>query len=264
MVVYYKRRGKFVRPPKSKSMKSVPKNTKKYVKKQINRNKELKQLGILSKAATQNEIVAQDTWEAYAGTSTNSLTSIGQGDDDFSRDADRVVLSHIDVGLEINFPSMNPVVADYEESLPARVFRAIFVQLKKHATVAQILTVLNTTLTAGSITPLRGNDKLEKFCHILKEINVTEIPKTSTVSDTAGARAIIASQTINKHFRLRPKISRLEWLTATTSASIPDVQGGVVGFFYTVETDSGGVTPAITDAQSAHYRYNAVTRFREL
>lgn len=248
---------------KKRNAKAVPKATKKYVKHAIKVHNELKQLGILDEDAVDNEIGTQGTWEPYGNNVAISLVSIGQGDNDFSRDADKVELSHIDVIIKTNFPSLNPLIANYTETLSSRVIRYLFVQLKKQATVTQVLAVLNTTLVAGEYTPLMNNNKMTKFCHVLKDIIIQEKPKKSTVTNTAGANISIPSETVYHRVKILPKIKRLEWLTASTTAVIPDVSGAIVMLVYARENDTGAGS-ALTDAQMAHYSYNAVTRFREL
>nr|DAW00233.1 MAG TPA: capsid protein [Bacteriophage sp.] len=243
--------------------KPLAKATKKYVKKSIKLGKELKQLGIGDISTTQNAVNALSVWEAYANTTGNSLTNIGQADNDFSRDGDKITLDYCDVMLKINFPSLNPLVATYAETLNSRCIRILFVQLRLQSTVADVLAVLNTTLVAGDITPLRNNNKFLRFCHLLKDITIYEKHKEATVTNTAGANVSIPSETVMRRFRLKPKMETLEWLTASTTAVIPDVRGAICACILAKSNDSGAASGAITAAQSAHYSYNVVTRFRD-
>lgn len=191
--------------------------TKNYVKKAVKLQNELKELRTSSTRTAYNTLT-DTVWEQ------NSLSLIGQGDSNSSRDGDKVSLSYIKCAT--NILTGYGGVVDTTGLDPFQV-RIILYQCKRGFTPAQVLATLPTN---GALAPLgfitlRKADILYDRVYNHKEFIVIGQQNAGTSTDS---KVYATNYLLPVRISRKPAITTLEWNPASTGTVDPDVAGAVM------------------------------------
>lgn len=202
----------------------VTKNVKKYVKKAINKNQELKEYKQQGVSTTGTGLTI-NTWSSV------ELLELANGAQEGQRIGDKIRISPFYCATTITFDDETFASLTNAGATCNRQCRVIVVQLKRGFTIADVIAELPTdTVTA----PLSVED-ITRRCYILADRKYDESPNKLIMSTTN-----IMSPPENKHitFNLKPKITNLVWDSASGNVA-PDIQGALYMLYLFTST----VTP---------------------
>lgn len=201
--------------------KKPAKTVKKYVKRTIDRNKELKEFEVSGTLATSG-VLTQGTWIA------DPFTSVPQGttaSTDAVRIGDKIELASAYVATNVVFDNVNDVdIADINAH-PSMTCRILVIQLKRGFTSADVLAELPTGSPVSSVNTF----EISRRCHILKDKLVTSSPDRYMIcgqGTTATSVILATAQSVPVRFFIKPKIKNLIW-DPDTATGPPDIVGGM-------------------------------------